>query len=638
MSQRAVWILAALTALLVGYVFLFERTSITSKELDQRQGRVLSAFVRDRVDRLELQRAGKTLVLERKPLEDGTLGSWKLLEPVASEADQDAVDQVLGELEWLSARRTLQNLTAADEKAFGLSAPRYRIWYRAGGERHLLAVGNADVHSQGVYVRTEDTTQAFVVPKTLTEALDHPVGHFRDKQILSGLVMAWARKVELDHGSAKLLLTRADATARWWFEAVEAPGSAQQGGSEPMLRGYADGHRIDNLLSALQDLKAARYLEEGPLLTGAKVALAKPELAVRVSIIPDEKREDQAARMVELRVAGACPDHGKERLVQAGDKGPVLCVAEEALKPFEGEFASFRESALLGVEPSQVEAFELSAGERKLSLKRDGENWLSQGKEQVDREAVESWLASLASTRASSFAALRQGKPTARLLLTLAGAKQEALVTFAPEPDGAVPVQRGEEPLLAIFAGGLADALDPAPGRFTSLSPWAEQQPSEFGSVEARSDGLTRSLALVGGVWSIAGKALAPDAELRVRELVKTLLKTRALAYVSEKPRPEHGLGATRSSVVLNRKATPEKPTSPLQLELGADSAHGLYARFDNGPVMEVDARILGLTRELAGGAPPAATTVPDAGVKAHDQDSEHDDDDDDDHIHSHEH
>ncbi len=614
MSQRAVWILAALTALLVGYVLLFERTSVTSKELEQRRGRVLEKFVRDRVDRLELQRAGKTVVLERKPGEGGTLGVWKMVEPVAGEADQDAVDQILGELEWLSARRTIENVSEEDAKAFGLSAPRYRIWYRVGGERHLLAVGKLDVHSQGVYVRTSDLTRAQVVPKTLTEALDHPPGHFRNKDFLGGAVMAWVRKIERDWGDERLVITRAEASEPWWME---------PSGETP--RGYADEKRVDSLLSALNDLRATRYLEEGPLLTGAKVALAKPELALRVSVIPDAKREDQSPRLVDLRVAGPCPDHPNERLAQGGEKGPVVCVAADALAAFEGKTQTFRSTNLVGVDTSQIEAFELSSGARKLALKRSGEDWIAEGKEPVDREAVENWLAEVAAVRAESFVPLTERKETGRFSFTLAGPKQKVRVLFAAEGQEGIPVRRGEEPLLAIFSARLADLLDPAPHRFASLSPWSEQQPSEIGALEARAEAFSRALALANGAWAVAGKALAPEAELRVRELVKTLLKTRALGYVRERPRPEFGLDKPSGVLVLTRKAAAEKPASTLRLELGARGERGIYARFDGGPVLEVDARVLGFLRELAGGA-ASAELAPGADARSgEDHDDEHD-------------
>ncbi len=60
-----------LSALLLGYVLLFERTSVTSKELDARAGAGrLGTFVRAQIASRS-QRCARACVLERKPLEDG---------------------------------------------------------------------------------------------------------------------------------------------------------------------------------------------------------------------------------------------------------------------------------------------------------------------------------------------------------------------------------------------------------------------------------------------------------------------------------------------------------------------------------------------------------------------------------------
>jgi hypothetical protein len=609
MSLRAVSILAVLTALLVGYVLLFERESVTSKELEQRKGRVLTSFVRERVDRLELQRAGKSVVLERKPSEDGAFGSWKLIEPLHGAADQDAVDQVLGELEWLSARRSFEKLSPADEKTFGLSAPRYRVTYRVGGVKHMLQVGNADVHAQGVYVRTDEKSAAFVVPKTLTEALDHTVGHFRAKEFLGDIVVAWARSVELQHKDRKVTLTR-DAD-RWWFDGTP--------------RSFADPKRIDALLVAFDDLKAARYLEEGPVLSAAKLSLAQPDAVVRVRVVPDEKREDQEPSQVELRLGGACPDHPSERLAQAGTQGAVVCLSSEQLEPILAEPEMFRSYSLLGVDPSQVEGFELSAGDRKLAFKREGEKWISQTKVQGDREAIERWLASLAETRAAHFQPLSELSVTGRLLLRLANSKQLALTYSAATERTGLRVQRGDEPAMLIFDDVWTDLLEPSPLRFSPLTPWAERKPSEVVACEARAEGLARSLLLEQGRWRVAtGKPeLAADAEPRVRELVRSLIQAHALGFVAENARSEHELTTPRAVLTLSLRSAPDKPVESLRLAVGRDGPHGPYARFDSGPVFEVPPTLLAEIKELAGG--PAAPPPPAAKSDEHDEEDEDD-------------
>jgi hypothetical protein len=144
-------------------------------------------------------------------------------------------------------------------------------------------------------------------------------------------------------------------------------------------------------------------------------------------------------------------------------------------------------------------------------------------------------------------------------------------------------------------------------------------------SVEAHVERQARSLALEAGAWHSLGKPLPTADELRIRELVKSLLKTRALAFVAEaggsareqgaeRLRPEYGFGAPRGSVVLGKRAVEArgsarepnneagKAAGALRLELGADSARGVYARFDGGDVFEVGRAVLDLVRELAGG------------------------------------
>ena len=125
MSKRAIVVLAILVVALGAYIALFERTSLTSKELGERKGRVLTSFVRAKVDRLEIQRKGQRVVLERDLTEGNELGGWRMLASSPGQkadentsADDDAVDRLLGELEWLSARRTFENLSVQDVQRF----------------------------------------------------------------------------------------------------------------------------------------------------------------------------------------------------------------------------------------------------------------------------------------------------------------------------------------------------------------------------------------------------------------------------------------------------------------------------------------------------------------------------------------
>jgi hypothetical protein len=605
MNKRAVIVLSVVAALLVAYVAVFERGSLTSKELSEREDKVLPTFVRAKVDRLEIQRKGKSVVLQRDALEGGELGGWRMLSPTSEPADDDTVDHVLGELEWLAARRTLETLSSGDVSKFGLDKPRYRVRYRAGGAEHTLVIGNQDVHGEGVYVRVAGEPHGYVVPKTLVETLDHDPLHYRSKEFLGEMTIAWAKKLEL--GSAS---TPAAAGER--IEVVKEGGRFWVSGEPKVL---CDAQAVDKLLRSLDDLRAKRFLE--PDAAAAAVAdLAKPARVAKLTIVPDQDREDREPMLVELQLGGACAGHDKERYARAGAKGAPVCIDDEDAKAFEVSAAELRLARAFAAEPSSIERFELVQGAQKLALARDGEGWKAEGKVAVDREAVEQWLADLGKERALTFLAPGALKEQASLTLHLADDKTERVAVSAPA-NGSVLVKRGDEPALVSFPAAFADLFVPSPKRFQALEPWAAQQPSEVTALEARDDKRVRAMTLADGSWKTSDGT--PVDTGQVRELVRALVKVRALSYVTEQPRAEHGLTPPRASLQLQLGAD-----KSLRLDLGAETDRGAYARLDGGSVLEVDRDTVTRVRALAGTQPAPAPPPLEEGEHEDELDEEH--------------
>ncbi|MDB4987084.1 MAG: hypothetical protein JWN04_2262 [Myxococcaceae bacterium] len=606
MSKRAILSLAVIALGLAVYVFLFERDSVTSKDRHARAGRVLVSFVRDKVDHLSVQRKGARVVLARKPLDDGLPGGFVVLEPFAAKADDSAVDQLLGELEWLSARRTLDALSSADAKTFGLEAPRYRVTFAVAGEEHVLAVGNPDVHGDSIYVRVDREARAYVVPKTLLEALDHEPGHYRDKQLYPELTVAWARKLELSERGQRRALVREQG--RWWL--AETP------------KVHADNARVEELLHALSELRAAHYLDAS---TDTDALFAVPALRLEVVVVPDETREDKQAKIFVLELAGPCAGHKGERYVRSSSKGAgtglLSCVADAELKPFELADTSLREPRLFASEPSSVLRFVLTRGAEKLALARAGEGWKSEGvAAPVDRAAVEAWLSDLAAARAHAFLPLSAFTERGRLTLELADKRSERIAIGDLNSAGELVVKRGDEPLLVSFSGSVFDRLQPTVDRFQALEPWSAHQPSEVVRVRAESGKLARVLTLEQGSWRSSDAATSVDSE-RIRELVRSLIDLHAEAYLTTQVRPDHGFGSANPHVELTLSKG-----APLSLELGAPTDRGGYALIDRQRVFEVKRELRALVNELAGGmrsetpaAPPEPADEEDSDQPAHD-------------------
>lgn len=606
MSKRFIALLALVALALGSYIAIFERASVTSKEQNERAGRVLGSFVRDKVEQLSIQRRGTRVVLSRKRQEDGSFAGFHVLEPFVAKADDDAVDQVLGELEWLSARRTLTSISAQDEQRFGLDKPRYRVGYAVGGRSHTLSVGAGDVHGESVYVRLDDAPSAYVVPRTLLEVLDHEPGHFRDKQLFSDLTVAWAQKLSLTRGTANGSFRKQGG--RWWVDAQPAV--------------YADDKRIDELLHALSELRAAHFLDATQRVK-AEAAAKLVHDRVDVSVVPDETREDQKARQLSLQLAGPCADHSGEQYARVSSSASAealwVCIADAELQPFTVGSAPLQEPRLFGADISAIESFVLALGQTQLSLARDGETWKARSGSAaervgaVDRESVEAWLSELAAARALRFVASSAPEavsfePRGSLTLELPHGKRERIVFGNLSPRAELPVKRGDEPLVVMFPASLADRLTPSPGRFSSLEVWAARQPSEVVAVEASAQGRARISTLRDGAWSFGAPATPLD-ELRMRELVRALVDLRARSFVGDQLRAGHGVGGEGAHVKLVLR-----DGGALSLELGAATDRGAYARVDGRAVVEVGSEVVAAVSELAGGprAPVPAAEVED--------------------------
>src|SRR5690606_760867 len=147
--------------------------------------------VRDRVERVELTRGDEPpIVFERQALaddaEEGATPTWRMRAPVDAAVDDDALEGLLGDLEWLDARRTLTGLSAADRARVGGAAPT----------------------GEGVYVAVDGEDRAYVVGEDFVEAIDHDADHFRSKALFAGFYPNDAISMRLEGGESTVLLER----------------------------------------------------------------------------------------------------------------------------------------------------------------------------------------------------------------------------------------------------------------------------------------------------------------------------------------------------------------------------------------------------------------------------------------------
>ena len=400
MSRNTVIALAIVNAVLLAVILIWDRGQLSTTETAGRSNQVLRTFVRDRVDRVELVRGDDDAIVfvrERDEEEDDedilALGTWVIAEPVATAADDDAVDGLLSALEWLAQRRTLENVTSEDRERFGLDEPRFVVRYTVIEDTYELRVGGEAPTGDGVYVAVEGEDDAYVVGADFIESIDHDLAHFRNKELFEGFFPTGAERVEVD----SIVFEREDGI---WQ--LRRPG-----------RGWANQGLVDRLLRVTRELRAARFVAEGASDL-AEYGLDAPWHELTVTRGEDITEH----RTAHLRVGDPCGEHDGERYAIDGDEGPVVCVAVSDLEALEIDRGRLREPRLLAVRDDDVQSVVLATGGERLELSREEDNWkIFTGPEDArgepvlaDEAAVTAWLGELRESSASAFEPFEEGR------------------------------------------------------------------------------------------------------------------------------------------------------------------------------------------------------------------------------------
>jgi hypothetical protein len=583
MDKRVVAMLAGIVVMLAGYLFFFERGQLSSKEVGDRKGRALDSFVRDRVEELTVTHGAQKLRFARKRLASGELGAFALAEPQAMPADENAVDSLMGELEWLSVRRALDGVSAKDRTEFGLDAPSFTVDYRVADTVHQLRVGKPDVHGESHYAQLDDAPRVMLLPKTLVEALDHTPGHFRSKQFLGDITSAWARKLEIQAGGPRISVEKVGG--RFWV--ADAP------------RSFADDERVGDLVAALDRLRATRFVE-GDALHRLNVPSLVPVSHVTLKTIPDDAREDQKPEAFTLTVFGACPEHADERVARAGEQGDFVCVLTSDVKDLL-DVLDLRETHLLPAAPEDVVSIQLSGPGAHFDLKRKEGAWEAVTGPKVETKAVNGWLSALHAERGAYVAPAAYGTSDHMLTLGLSGDRRAAMA-LSTLPSGELAIVREHEAISLRFGGDAPLLMAVLPARFGRVAPWDQRKPSEVQALVAQVGSTTRALKLVDGRFC-SGPRDEPVADtFRVRELVRQVLKWEASVYVGEGGLPAHGFATPEASLTLQLT-----PTERLRMVVGKACAGGRYLLVDAHGVYCADNATLARIYELAEVPVPAS-------------------------------
>jgi len=577
-------ILGVIAAGLLAFILLHERDMLSSQDLDQRKNRVLPSFVRDRVTRIELLRDGQSVTLERAPdpLQEGVMGPWRETAPMQVAADQEAVDILVGELEWLQPRRVFEDLRAEDQARFGFDKARIEVRYTVGKQRHSLLLGGEETTGLGLYARSDDEDVAYVVGKDLFEALDHDGGHFHTKELHKGVFVFAATAIVITAPDGPARAELRDGT--WWA------------GSSP--KSILSTTAVEEVVKGLDQLRAKRFV--AAKITGPdSYGLANPEFALTVERKPLPDSPPDLSKPVTLRVGAVCGEHAEEFYIQV-EQGPIMCAASEDLSKLRKSMDDLIERSPVPVDPSRLTEVVFENASQTITLTHVEERWrLRQARSgkppaerDADREAVNEWLNSL---RALQFVGRGEpgvalsGEPLATLEFKTSASKEAAAfgvrVTLAP--DGKVHVLRDGETTTLLFDAAAQALLTPMAARFRSLEMVGASDASLTAVTVLRGTSHER-VERVAGSWRLTQPIQADADPVVMSEVSHVFSGLSAVRFVADSPGPEHGLGNPQAQVVFTIGETERA------LLLGSATDGGIFAQLKGeSAVFIVPTRVL---------------------------------------------
>jgi hypothetical protein len=247
----------------------FQETTF-NKDTFALRDKVVLKFDRDKVDGVEVDAAGKTLVMAK----DGA--DWKIRKPLETRADYGSVEGLIGRVQTVQMKSIAADQAApADLKKYGLEKPAATVNINAGSARATLLIGGKATDTT-VYARDASKPAVVTVESALMDDLKKGADDYRRKDLFEFRAYN-ANRVELIRGKDVVV-----------FERVKGQGENAQDKWRRVSPNAADADRdkVDAMLAKLANMRATSFVD-------GKGALS-PALEVHVKF-DDGKKEEVVA-------------------------------------------------------------------------------------------------------------------------------------------------------------------------------------------------------------------------------------------------------------------------------------------------------------------------------------------------------
>lgn len=324
MRPRNTVLLLLVLAALGAYVYWVE----LPHEKAQAEQKRLLVFEKDKVGAVTLTSPDREIALER-----GADGHWRITAPIAADADDATVGNLLNAISEAQVTRTLEGV--GDKLgSYGLDPPQsvVKLRLKDGTELPAIKAGKNTQVGFSAYVQKDDEAAVHITGGALPAGLKKEIKDLRDKSVMT-FDDAQVQKVVLAKPAGTIIVERQGDDA--WR--ITQPGAYA-----------ADPAEMRSLLASLRGIRADDFASDDPNPALATYALDQPRLTVTVSVGKDEAQKT-------LLVGGTKEDPQKKTIyAKRAERPTVYTIPEYTLKNIDKDVGTLRDKTVLAFDKAKA--------------------------------------------------------------------------------------------------------------------------------------------------------------------------------------------------------------------------------------------------------------------------------------------
>lgn len=348
MKWKTTLVLLVITAAVFAYMYFVERKAPSAEEAMRQAGNVVN-FDREKIEGVVIQNGDEKIDMRRHDTK------WRLETPIKDLADNSAIENLLLDVEnWRKDATISAKEIEADKNKlseFGLNKSKLRLKLMGPGAPPEILFGKDAALEGKMYVRLENSKEAFLASQSVKKEIEKKPEDFRDKK-LTDLIMAQVVRVVLKTPTGEMELQK---KGDHWE--ITRP-----------LRARGDDQKIGDLIAQVTTARIQQFVAEdrGDL---HPYGLAEPRGSITLFA-----QDDKQGQMLQI---GSVPGKNQDQVyVRFSPRAFVYTLPKKVEQLLNTKPDDLRDRHLVRIDTKILDRFTIDAPNKgKTVLARKGEDW-----------------------------------------------------------------------------------------------------------------------------------------------------------------------------------------------------------------------------------------------------------------------